>query len=251
MSVRQNQESRQDTLTAEQVADYLKNNPDFFSGRDELLREITVPHPGVDGAVSLLEYQVMSLREQYTRATAHLQSLIEIARDNDELMQRLHTLTLSMLDTDDLQEILVMLGTSMRHEFNADAVVLHLFSEPLTVENDSLQSGFLGMCYYRDQDAARRDFERSFSFSEPQVGVMSDERMKRLFPDHDIGLASAALVPLGFAMSYSPERPAIGLIAIGSKHDRFNEQMGTVFLKYMGELVSRKLLPHVRPAQDD
>ena len=50
-------------LTADQVAAYLKENPDFFINRDSLLAEITLPHES-GKAISLLERQVRVLRER-------------------------------------------------------------------------------------------------------------------------------------------------------------------------------------------
>ena len=44
-------------LTREAVADYLRNNPDFFIDQDELLRSLTLPHDS-GRAISLVERQV-------------------------------------------------------------------------------------------------------------------------------------------------------------------------------------------------
>ena len=41
-------------LTREEVADYLRANPDFFIDQDELLRSLTLPHDS-GWAISLVE----------------------------------------------------------------------------------------------------------------------------------------------------------------------------------------------------
>jgi uncharacterized protein YigA (DUF484 family) len=51
------------------------------------------------------------------------------------------------------------------------------------------------------------------------------------------------LLPLTNGLSVDP-RP-LGLLAIGSQQqDRYHAAMGTVFLKYLAELLSRRLRPY-------
>jgi len=50
-------------LNRESVADYLRENPDFFVDQDELLRGLTLPHDS-GRAISLVERQVHLFREQ-------------------------------------------------------------------------------------------------------------------------------------------------------------------------------------------
>ena len=50
-------------ISADDVASYLRENPDFFTDRDGLLAEMTVPHES-GKAISLLERQVKILRER-------------------------------------------------------------------------------------------------------------------------------------------------------------------------------------------
>ena len=49
------------TLEPDQVAFWLARHPDFFVGREGLLQQLQVPHPHIDGAVSLLERLVLDL----------------------------------------------------------------------------------------------------------------------------------------------------------------------------------------------
>ena len=55
------------SLTAEDIENYLRKNPDFFLGRPELLTELSIPHRSGE-AVSLVEKQVKVLREQNEQA---------------------------------------------------------------------------------------------------------------------------------------------------------------------------------------
>lgn len=245
MSVQQNRKAKpQDGLDAKQVVEYLQENPDFFITQQRLLEELTIPHE-TGAAISLIEYQLQILRDKNNNYNDRLQNLIGIARENDTLIQRLHTLTLSLLDTDDLNEVMVMLNTSLRHDFEADAVAVHLFCDHMPITFDETQAEFMSLTYHGTGEAARQALERNFSLVEPMTGVLDEDKRRYLFADKADRIASLVVLPLSFSLSYAPERPALGLIAVGShKQSRFHESMGTVFLKYMGEMISRKLASH-------
>ena len=52
-------------MNAEDVARYLRDNPDFLSDHGELFTRLTVPHPQHGGqAISLAERQLHALRDK-------------------------------------------------------------------------------------------------------------------------------------------------------------------------------------------
>ncbi|MES9871125.1 MAG: DUF484 family protein, partial [Sedimenticola sp.] len=61
MSSQPEQTTEEDT--EQLVIDYLKSNADFFERNQDLLKELELSHSS-GGAVSLIERQVQSLREQ-------------------------------------------------------------------------------------------------------------------------------------------------------------------------------------------
>ena len=50
-------------MTEQDIADYLKNHPDFFTHRPELLQQLTIPHSHEEGTISLVEAQLAQQRE--------------------------------------------------------------------------------------------------------------------------------------------------------------------------------------------
>ncbi|WP_438893698.1 DUF484 family protein, partial [Bacillus cereus group sp. BC255] len=61
------------TLDPDQVAFWLARHPDFFIGREGLLQQLKVPHPHIEGAVSLLERLVIDLRQRAETAEGRLE----------------------------------------------------------------------------------------------------------------------------------------------------------------------------------
>ena len=51
-------------LEEKTVADYLRDNPEFFQNNVSLLASLQIPH-AISPAVSLVEYQVKVLRDQF------------------------------------------------------------------------------------------------------------------------------------------------------------------------------------------
>ena len=83
-------------LSSSQVADYLRIHPEFFVERDDLLAELSLPHES-GKAISLLERQVTILRERGIDARQKLNTLIENARNNDQLFDTTRNLVLALL----------------------------------------------------------------------------------------------------------------------------------------------------------
>ena len=55
------------SLAAKDVAQYLKDHPDFFNQYADTLAQITIPDPHGGRAVSITERQMGSLRDQVKR----------------------------------------------------------------------------------------------------------------------------------------------------------------------------------------
>jgi uncharacterized protein YigA (DUF484 family) len=216
----------------ESVAAYLRANPDFFDRHPKLLEDLVIPH-SCGGAVSLVEYQVSVLRDQVHEMRRRMQSLASNARDNEALSQRLHQLTLSLVECTRLDEVLTNLYQAMREDFKAEFAAIRLFSDPAS-DGDQGLGEFVG----RDSDG-RELFSKVLASDKPICGHFKDKQLAFLFPEHEGEVESGALLPLG-------QNARLGVLAIGSRDpQRFHPGMGTIFLRQLADIVSRILLPHV------
>jgi len=219
-------------ITADEVENYLKKNPDFFSGRPELLVEITLPHASGD-AVSLVEKQVRVLREQNEQARKRLHELIEIARLNEALAHRMHHLVLTLMDAGGPGEIFRTLYENLKRNFRADKVAVRLFAGPAFIDSCKGEE-FVGRGV--DEEAI---FKSIIDKRLPVSGSLKPQQQVFLFGDGGDDIASAVLVPL-HGSDWG------GVMAIGS-HDahRFQEGMGVELLANMGEVLSFILKPWI------
>lgn len=84
-------------LSADKVAAFLRQNPEFFQQRSDLLELMRLPDPR-GPAVSLLERQAAILRERNQELRERLNGLIDVARENDQLFEHTRRLTLALLE---------------------------------------------------------------------------------------------------------------------------------------------------------
>ncbi|ALP52046.1 hypothetical protein Tel_02205 [Candidatus Tenderia electrophaga] len=245
MSSKQNSQPQGPAMIdAETIAEYLHQNPEFFEQNPDVLAELNISHQ-LSGAVSLIERQITTLREQNLKLKTQLENLIQIARDNDQLNERMHTLTLAVMDADSLNEIYIALDDSLRGEFGADAVTVKLFVDTaqadIDADNDLMQTIFVPM------DDPRLDgFRQILGHEKPVCGALKPEQLGYMFGEVAEQIKSTALIPLGGEHCSARGCNYLGILAIGS-HDerRFHTNMGTLFLSNLGEILSRAIRPYV------
>jgi hypothetical protein len=207
----------------EQVVDYLNRHPDFFVNHPGLLGKMEIPHES-GAAVSLIERQVETLRKQLQESQQQLADLLQVARSNEMLQERMHRLTLELIDAATFEEVLNALEDELHDDFKADAVELRLFSSSQI--DDHLDEALNGRT---------ATFERFFSQNQPICGRLDQDQLNYIFGTEGDRIASTALIPL-------KSEGVLGLLAIGScDADRFTPHQGTDFLTRLGEIISRTL----------
>jgi len=214
------------------VADYLADHPDFFERHAGLLERLRLPHRSGTSTVSLVERQVNVLQEKNRGLERRLRELVEVARFNSGLSDKIHALALRLLRANDVVAVLGALEAGLREDFGASqavVVLLHNTSEIVPRE----RTRFLR---HADRaDAALKPFSTFIQQGKPRCGRIRDAQREFLFPGEAAGIASVAMVPLG-------EDCELGILAIGSNDpDRFNPTMSTDFLARIGQLTSAAL----------
>lgn len=214
------------------IARYLRTYPDFFTRHLDLLEILRLPHP-CHPAVSLVERQLLLLREQNAELRKKFKELVAVARDNDCLSKRMQNLALTLIEARRLDDLLQGVKSVLRDHFNADFVALRLAGCP--VETDAIldEQEFVAA-------GSLASFEPVFRAGRPLCGNFSGEQARILFQEAAPEVASAALVPLR-GIDWQ------GILAVGSRDARrFYPGMGTLFLSRMGELIAHALQPYLR-----
>lgn len=231
MSTQRKPEFTGSGISEDAIHDYLEKNPDFFERHSELLGTLRLPHRS-GAAVSLVERQVSVLRQKDLKHERKLKELLEVARANDALGEKIHRLTLRLLASNDLSSTLSAIEEALRTDFGADQSVLVLFGEP--DDFGDIRVGRFFKPAPGDSDELKA-FDTFLKGTGPRCGQIRDAQRNFLFGRETDEIGSAALVPLGNGSE-------TGFLAIGSADaDRFHPGMSIDFLRRLGELVSEAL----------
>jgi uncharacterized protein YigA (DUF484 family) len=224
------------TSLKEVVASYLRKNPDFLEQNPEIIETLEINHQS-GAAVSLIERQVEQLRASNEDLNRQLKRLVQVASENEQLMSRLHKLTLELMTIGSRTEFFTHLGNSLLNDFNADILQICLFDQGVAAEAGEDVMGL------QPDDPELEPFQAQLEKDETICGRMSESKLDFLFGSKARWVQSTALVPLG-------ERGAEGMMAIGSSDpSRFYPGMGTLFLDLLADVISTSLADHEPEAQ--
>jgi len=208
-----------DILTHDQVAQFLKDNPEFFTHYVDLLNTINVPHPHSGQAISIGERQVMMLRERARNLENKLKEFIQFAEENDAIGDKMHRLSLGLMRGRSLEAVLQSLQLSLSEQFAVPHVALRLWGGPL-----------LDLPEFERVSEDIRVLKEGLS--QPQCGHAAPDEVRAWFGEAGPHLRSFALTPL------SAENMD-GLLVLASEDaKRFYPEMGTLYLNWLGELAS-------------
>lgn len=222
------------SLDEDDVADFLRRQPDFLARRPELLAALHIPHNPGRGAVSLIEHQVTVLRDRNQRLEKRLAELLQTARDNERVGARLLALGRGLLEADSLDGAIAQVRDTLLSEFAADEVVIRLIDT-----EDGHHAARDPARFVRPGDPAIAAFDDFLRRGEPICGEATRQQQEALFGATAEQAGSCALVPLRSGR-------ALGLIGLASRDPRhFHAGMGTLFLAQLGELVSAGVAAHL------
>lgn len=210
-------------MNEEEIAQFLRAQPQFFDRHPELLESIMVPHPHGGRAIPLAERQILGLREKVRLLEGKLGELIRYGEDNDAISEKVHRLSLALVGTRDYAASVQALYFHLREDFAVPRVALRVWGKDLP---DGAAEGL-------EVEAALRDHAESMAG--PLCGPAAASPFLAWFEGTQAHVRSLALVPLG-------QTRAFGLLVLGSEDpQRFYAEMGTLFLRRIGELVAAAL----------
>ena len=217
-------------MDANEVAQFLKTNPQFFDQHPQLLESIYVPHPHGGRAIPLTERQIVSLREKVRLLEAKLGEFVRFGEDNDAIGEKVHRLSLALLGAKDFAATAHALYFHLREDFAVPHVALRVWGKSLHAGADA---GAVEVSPVEDE---LRD--KAETMGAPLCGPSAGNPYLPWFREAQEHIRSVALVPLG-------QTRTIGLLALGSEDaQRFFAEMGTLYLRRIGELTAGALAAH-------
>jgi uncharacterized protein YigA (DUF484 family) len=205
-------------MNADDLARFLRANPQFFDQNPELLETIHVPHPYGGRAIPLAERQTVALREKVKVLEGKLGELIKFAEENDGISEKVHRLSVALAGARDFPALTRSLYFHLREDFAVPHVTVRVWGKSVPADFDEA---------HPVSEAQR---EHAKTMGAPQCGPAQGNAFAAWFPEASEHIRSMALIPLG-------DTAVFGLLALASEDPkRFYPEMGTLYLRRIGEL---------------
>jgi uncharacterized protein YigA (DUF484 family) len=221
-------------LTAEQVAEFLRQNPGFFENNVDLLMNLQIPHPHGGRAVSIGERQLVAVREKAKLLEDKLRELIQFGEENDAVGEKVHRFSCRLIEAPSLDAALDTLYLDLLDHFAVPHVAVRLWN--VAEENPDTKE-------FAPVGPEMREFVDRMTA--PYCGGHAVYESQSWFGEAAPHLRSFALVPL------KREALTFGVVALASEDPkRFYAEMGTLHLARVGDLVSHAMWRFVTPVRE-
>lgn len=214
-------------MKPDDVAAFLQQHPEFFEQYADALAEIFIPHPHGGRAISISERQILTLREKSRQLEAKLREIIQFGEENDAIGEKMHRLTIALLGARDLAGALNATYLSLREDFVVPHVELRIWGAAPGTE----------LPEFAPVGDATREF--AAGLDQPCCSPHAPADTLALFGEAGPHLRSFSCIALR-------NGDAFGLLALASEDpQRFYPEMGTLYLKRVGEVIAAALRRHL------
>jgi len=215
-------------MKAEDVIRYLRDNPGFFEDHADVLAQIYIPHPHGGRAIPISERQILTLREKSKMLEGKLAELIQFGEENDAIGEKMHRLCIALLSTADRQAMLQALYYNLCEDFAVPHAALRLwYADAGAPPGDGVE--------FSPASEELRSY--AGSLEHPVCGADANPEVLSWFGEAAGQLRSVACMPLR-----DGGKACVGMLALASEDAaRFYPEMGTLYLKRLGELLSAAL----------
>lgn len=215
-------------MKPQEIASYLTEHPEFFEHYADMLAEIYLPHPHGGRAISISERQILTLRDKTKQLEGKLREVLEFGEENDAISAKVHRISVALLAASDIRGVLDSVYLNLREDFEVPHVALRVWRA----------NGHAGLPEFGSVSDATREFAVSLAHPYCIGHAMVDTAA--LFGEVGAHLRSFSYVPLR-------DTETFGLLVLASEDpQRFYPEMGTLYLKRLGELVAAAIMRHLK-----
>ncbi|MGR4991558.1 DUF484 family protein [Vibrio rotiferianus] len=206
-----------DTLTAEVVAQYLKDHPDFFVQRSELIDRLSMPHADL-GTVSLVHIQMNRQRQRIEELEEEITTLMSLAANNDRTFYEFMDLQGQILKCGDFKQVIKAI------ELKAKDLGLRAYVRLLSQCDASTQLS---------KESYQRFATNHLNGKEAYLGRLRKVDREALFGNMDVPeMGSYVVLPL-------VKQQTLGVLAFSSEEGgHFQPDMDTLFLRHLSLVVA-------------
>jgi uncharacterized protein YigA (DUF484 family) len=215
-------------MEANDVKNYLKDNPQFFEENASLLAEMHLPSPHGGGTISLAERQQFAQRDKINALEERFAELVLNAEENNAIANKIHRFTVLLQQAKSFDAIEQLISHHLPEEFKIAETYLRIWAKPSNSANDE---NLVFSDTPEPTKAWLNNVHNVYCGATPTSVDVDDWFIETA--------ASVAVLPLRSETTY-------GFLALSSdKIERFYVGMGTDFLQKLTEHISAALSRHV------
>lgn len=212
-------------LQVDEIAAFLKQNPDIFQRHPQLLEIVTLADDSSAG--SLLERQFSLIKERLQDFRSRQHELIEVARENEQISDSFSQIVYQLIGFNNLSEFASEFPKALRKTFDIDEVSIK--TTQAVKRRQSEREGYM--------EALRR-------LGNNQAVCDNRWPSKVLSAFFSDAVKSAALLPL----RYGDSGETLGVLALGAVDpQRYTNELGTAHLNRLG-MMTGICLARLQPA---
>lgn len=206
------------SLDAEQVNQWLEQHTDFFIGREELLCRMQLEHECGD-AESLMLLQLNLLRRQLQDQQNRYQQLLNNARDNEKRLRRIERLLVKLVEASTTEELVTLLREELQQHFGIPRLMIWSYTNlnGLPRASDAQQIQHMELL---GQQQAR--------------SLLLDPDLCQQIGLDNMEAGSAVICRLSHTRT-------LGLMVLAHPSSQHFRQQDTLFIEYLGAVISRLL----------
>lgn len=226
------------SVGAAEVADFLKQNPDFLNHNPGILAFVTLPSAAGGNVSSLQERQIQTLRDKIKIMEQRVVEMSRAAVENHAIIQSLQTLQRHLLGVRDATQLPQVLVQEVKSQFKVPQVALKIWDKA----PEYLSSGL-------DAQPAPQTLEQLSRIRGVYCGFAENSPYPEAFESEEVKPRSVVVMPLRIGIGTT----LFGCLVLGSPDkDRFAPNLETDFLGTLAEAscaaLSRLTLAQAEPS---
>lgn len=212
-----------------EIIEYLGNHPDVFVQHPELLSGLNIPHAASRNVASLIEYQVIHLRQELDELRNTLARMEFDSDHHKKLVSNSHALALELIAAENPHDLYNSLRRDLKTYYSADSVLLLIFTRVKTIANHA------GLRFYNSSSSLRFMFSELFHRSQPLCGSLQEEHLRALFGGNSDIIKSTVLLPCSGDGWQE-------LLVLGSHTDnRYSHGLELDLLRFINDIICREI----------
>lgn len=113
------------------IANYLRDHPDFFEKNASLLADIHLPSPHGNGTISLAERQQLAQRDKIIALEERYAELVQNAQENDKTTTKLHQFFVRLQQAKNFDAVEQLISHNLAEDFNITDTCLRVWANPV------------------------------------------------------------------------------------------------------------------------